>query len=230
MPFPSFQVVPAFSVPMVLAQHPDPARLNAELKALFLKREAEGGKHANRQPLVQRNPMLFESNFQLFSWPDRPVAELRDYCLRQLYRAIGELNGYDEAMLRRLQMASESWFHITRKGGYFGMHNHALHSWSGVYCVDPGIDSSGVADSGQLSFLNPSATSTMFMDMAVARMSPPFNYGSRTFQFEAGQLVLFPSWLLHEVKPFWGEGERITVAFNARFRLEGAVRDEVPMG
>ena len=32
-----------------------------------------------------------------------------------------------------------------------------------------------------------------------------------------GQLVLFPSWVLHDVKPFEGEGERITVAFNCWF-------------
>ena len=37
---------------------------------------------------------------------------------------------------------------------------------------------------------------------------------------EAGQLVLFPSWVLHDVKPFEGEGERITVAFNCWFGLK----------
>ena len=36
-------------------------------------------------------------------------------------------------------------------------------------------------------------------------------------KFEPGQLVLFPSWILHDVKPYEGEGERITVAFNCWF-------------
>ena len=39
-------------------------------------------------------------------------------------------------------------------------------------------------------------------------------------KFEPGQLVLFPSWILHDVKPFEGEGERITVAFNCWFKLK----------
>jgi Putative 2OG-Fe(II) oxygenase len=30
---------------------------------------------------------------------------------------------------------------------------------------------------------------------------------------------MFPSWVLHDVKPFEGEGERITIAFNCWFRL-----------
>ena len=31
----------------------------------------------------------------------------------------------------------------------------------------------------------------------------------------AGQLVMFPSWLYHEVLPYHGQRERIVVAFNA---------------
>ena len=31
-----------------------------------------------------------------------------------------------------------------------------------------------------------------------------------------GLMVLFPSWLYHWVNPFYGEGERISVAFNVR--------------
>jgi hypothetical protein len=30
-----------------------------------------------------------------------------------------------------------------------------------------------------------------------------------------GHLILFPSWLEHRVEPFEGEGERISIAFNA---------------
>ena len=37
---------------------------------------------------------------------------------------------------------------------------------------------------------------------------------------QAGQLVIFPSWLMHEVLPYLGERERIVVAFNAWIRAE----------
>ena len=29
-------------------------------------------------------------------------------------------------------------------------------------------------------------------------------------------MVVWPSWLLHWVNPYYGEGERISIAFNAR--------------
>jgi predicted 2-oxoglutarate/Fe(II)-dependent dioxygenase YbiX len=64
----------------------------------------------------------------------------------------------------------------------------------------------------------------MYMDAATANLRGPFGYGIRHVGFEPGQLVLFPSWVLHDVKPFEGEGERITVAFNCWFTL----KDDVP--
>ncbi|MBL8245461.1 MAG: hypothetical protein JNL89_14780, partial [Rhodanobacteraceae bacterium] len=226
---PAFQIAPGFAVPFVLCEHPDPVGLNERLRSLFLQREQAGERYANPQPLVQRNEALWESNFQLFDWPDRPVAELRDYCWQQLYRAIGELNGYTRDELLRLHIGAESWFHITRKGGYFALHNHPMASWSGVYCVAAGDDRSGIEDSGLLSFVSPMAANTMYIDMAIARMGQPYAYGPRNFKLKAGQLVLFPSWVLHEVRPYFGEGERITVAFNARFRMVGVEPGKVPI-
>lgn len=229
MSTPAFQIAPGFAVPFVLCEHPDAAGLNERLRTLFLQREQAGERYANPQPLVQRNEALWESNFQLFDWPDRPVAELRDYCWQQLYRAIGELNGYTREELLRLHIGAESWFHITRKGGYFALHNHPMASWSGVYCVAAGDDRSGIEDSGLLSFVSPMAANTMYIDMAIARMGQPYAYGPRNFKLKAGQLVLFPSWVLHEVRPYFGDGERITVAFNARFRMVGVEPGKVPI-
>jgi predicted 2-oxoglutarate/Fe(II)-dependent dioxygenase YbiX len=49
-------------------------------------------------------------------------------------------------------------------------------------------------------------------------------YGNMLAQLSLvpGQLVMFPSWVLHDVKPFEGEGERITIAFNCWFTLPDA--------
>lgn len=216
-------------MPFVLVEHPAPESLNARLRELFLAREAAGSRFANPDPMVQRNSQVFESSFQLFDWPDAAIAELREFCWKSLYRAVGELNSYDLATLRNLHIAAESWFHITRKGGYFALHNHPMASWSGVYGVSTGNDQSGLADSGLLSFVSPMATNTMFLDMAIARMQAPYAYAPRQFKLSAGQLVLFPSWVLHEVRPYSGEGERITVAFNARFKMAGMERPAVPV-
>lgn len=224
-----FEITPAFAVPLVFCQMADPAALNEELIRLFERCEAEGDKYRNPTPYVHRNDALFESNFTLFEWPQECVQKLREFCLGNLYRTIGELNGYDMSMLKRLQIATESWFHITRKGGLFGAHNHPMHSWSGVYCVKHDGDDPQ-SSSGKLTFINPHATSTMFIDTASVKLRYPFSRGTQRFRLVPGQLILFPSWLLHEVLPYEGDTRRITVAFNARFKLAGAKAADVPRG
>jgi hypothetical protein len=213
------EISAAFAVPMVFARLDDCQALNSELEALFVERAAQGARHRNPQPIVERNASLFESSFQLFDWPHPAVARLRDFCLSTLYGAIGELNGYDDETLARLHIAAESWFHITDRGGWFGVHNHALHAWSGVYCVRH--DSEDTAPgSGRLNFLHPNATAAMYMDLSIANLRAPYSMGPRSLRLQPGQLVLFPSWLLHQVTPHEGQARRITVAFNARFRLD----------
>jgi hypothetical protein len=223
------EINPAFAVPMVFARLEDCAALNAELEALFVARAGEGQRYGNPEPLVDRNAPLFESNFRLFDWPHDCVRRLRDFCLSTLYGAVGELNGYDVTTLKRLHMAAESWFHITGGGGWFGVHNHALHAWSGVYCVRHDGDDPAT-HSGRLSFINPHATAAMYMDMSLANLRLPYAMGPRNLRLEPGQLVLFPSWLLHLVTPYEGTTRRITVAFNARFQFEGVEPRDPPLG
>ena len=216
-------ILTAYAVPLINVEFDDSDALNAELRKAFLEYAAQGDTWANKEPFVQRNASLFESAFNLFDWNDPAIARLRDQCMAALYRAVGELNQYDDAILARLHVAHESWFHVTRKGGYFGAHNHPLHSWSGVYCVCQEGDEDN-EHSGRLTFISPYATNTMFVDMASHKLKPPFHTGSWPIRLKPGQLVLFPSWLLHEVtafEPVNDDGLRITVAFNARFRMDG---------
>ncbi|HEU4779420.1 MAG TPA: hypothetical protein VFS58_06010, partial [Steroidobacteraceae bacterium] len=60
------KVEPFFAVPFGFAQLENCARLNADLRALFLQRASEGAKYANPRPLTHRNRQVFESDFQLF--------------------------------------------------------------------------------------------------------------------------------------------------------------------
>ncbi len=207
-----------FAVPFGFAQHPGPAALNAALRVLFLAREAEGGRYANPNPYTVRNAQLFESRFDLFDWPEPCIAELSAFCLSNLVRWVGELNGYDLAVLRGIDVATDAWFHVTRRNGHFGVHNHPMASWSGVYCVAAGRSDADQPDSGRLSFINPHSTNSMYVDSGNASLRQPYNMGNHGFQMIPGQLIVFPSWLLHHVMPFYGEDERITVAFNCSFR------------
>jgi len=214
-----FQIVPHFAVPLAFEQHPNPAEFNQALRELFLKREAEGGKYANPNPYTVRNKDLFESHFDLFDWPEPVISELREFCLSNLLRLVAQLNNYDMATMKRINIATDAWFHITRRNGFFGIHNHPMASWSGVYCVSPGEHDANQADSGKLSFVNPNIAGNMYVDVGSAMVQPPYGMSNMGYSLAPGQLVIFPSWLSHYVMPFYGEGERITVAFNCAFQV-----------
>lgn len=211
------QISPIFAVPFVFEQLPDPGPLNAALRTLFLARETEGSRYANPNPNTVRNRELFESHFDLFDWPEDCVRQLSSFCLSTLMRAVGELNGYDVATLKRLSVATDAWFHITRRNGYFAVHNHPMASWSGVYCVDPGRIDPSQPESGNLSFINPYAS--MYVDAGNVQIKRPFQSTNYAFRLVPGQLIIFPSWVLHQVMPYFGDDERITVAFNCAFRM-----------
>ncbi len=213
-----FEIVPQFAVPFVHVRHPDPAALNNRLRALFLNYEQGGDRFANPTPFVRRPDSLYESRFDLFSWPDPEISELRDFCWQNLFRAVAELNGHSPEFMRQLKVRASAWFHITRQGGFFGVHNHPMASWSGVYCV---AESERADQCGVLSFINPNSTNNMYVDHSLMRLRKPFSYGNQDYRLSPGELVLFPSWVLHEVLPFGGDGERITVAFNAQFTHDG---------
>lgn len=215
-----FNITPMFAVPMVEVQHPDCRELNRRLRDLIMARTGEGDRYANPRPsMMGSRQQVFESDFTFFADDQGPAAELREFCWRALSRAIAQLNGYGAAEMERIQIRSHTWFHVTRGGGEFGLHNHPMASWSGVYCVDPGDSAPGDAGSGALTFVNPTALANMFIDPANIRLRKPYSSGDLVYPAQAGRLVLFPSWVFHHVQPYRGTRERITVAFNTWFDM-----------
>ena len=218
-------ISPIFSVPLAQDLLKDHLALNTRLRPLILAREAEGERYSNPNPALRQQAGVFESNFDFFSEPDPCIQQLRSHVWAALGRVIRDMNGYEAETLRRLQIFSDSWFHVTRHGGFTILHSHAMASWSGVYCVDPGETVEDRPESGVLRFHNPHFYSNMFMDEGNRRFRPPYHHGTWSLKLQAGHLILFPSWLLHEVMPFYGKDERITVAFNCWFGIKGAKDD-----
>jgi len=214
------EINPVFAVPLGQDMLPDATAINAELKSLLLAREAEGTRYANPNPALKQHAGVFESDFNLFSWPEPCVQSLRQFCWSSLGRLLQDLNGYSAEEMQRLQIYSHTWFHVTRNGGFTILHTHPMASWSGVYCVAPGEVPEDRPESGVLRFHNPHHYSNYFLDPGNVRLRVPYHHGTWSIRFKAGQLVLFPSWLQHEVLPFYGNDERITIAFNCWFGMK----------
>lgn len=213
-------IKPVFAVPFA-QDHLDDQALNIQLRDLLLQREAEGARYANPNPSLKQQPGVFESDFNLFSWPEECVQKVRHFAWSVLGRTIQELNDYSPSQMQGLQIFSHTWFHVTRTGGFTILHTHPMASWSGVYCVAPGAEAEGRPESGVLRFHNPHHYSNYFLDPGNLKFRAPYHHGTWSVRLKAGQLVLFPSWLQHEVLPYYGADERITIAFNCWFGMKG---------
>ena len=107
---------------------------------------------------------------------------------------------------RKLAM-TDCWVNIMPKQVAHGLHLHPLSTLSGTYYVKTPKGCSG------LKFEDPRLERFM--------AAPPRLPNSRTenrpwvvLPAEAGELLLFESWLRHEVAPNRVKGERVSVSFN----------------
>jgi putative 2-oxoglutarate-Fe(II)-dependent oxygenase superfamily protein len=212
---PLLKVTPGFAVPFAMGHLAACEPLNRELEALFLARETE--QYRNPTPSHIPQAETFESRFNLFRWPEACVQGLRSFVLDSVVRTVLETSTLTPAEVARLTMHNHTWYHLTRYAGSFVAHNHPLASWSAVYCVRAGEAPADRPGSGLLRFFDTRAGAGSYLDAGNRSLREPFATGPREVRLEAGQIVVFPSYVIHEVSPFYGRDVRITVATNCWF-------------
>ncbi len=104
----------------------------------------------------------------------------------------------------------EMWVNVLRRGGHQAMHNHANSFVSGVVYLTPTHVSSRT-----VFMKSPGGTDFVFKNDHRGIAPGPFSADKWVSPApEPGDMVLFPSYLLHAVPPNEGE-RRVTLAFNA---------------
>ena len=104
----------------------------------------------------------------------------------------------------------EMWVNVLDTGGRQAMHNHANSFISGVVYLTPTHP-----DSRTVFMKSPGGTDFAFKNDHAGVITGPYNADKWISPLpQPGDLVLFPSYLMHAVPPNPGE-RRITLAFNA---------------
>lgn len=104
-----------------------------------------------------------------------------------------------------------AWMNVNPKGGYNAPHTHPGAHWSGVYYVSQPNVTNG--SSGMIEFMDPRS------DLAHWRIFEASAFrAKRTIRPVAGELIVFPSYLVHWVHPNESDEDRVTIAFNVTFR------------
>jgi uncharacterized protein (TIGR02466 family) len=195
-----------FATPVVLATLPDAAELNAELKRIILERERQhrGVQHSNLGG--------WQSSWDFEAWGGQPAQRLLDAARELATRLTSDRSG--KAV--RIAWQTNAWANVNRRNHGNEFHTHPGAYWSGTYYVDDGGIGDDHALGGEFEIQDPRG-------VAPAMYAPRLGFAlpggqsagaSELIHPRSGQLVLFPSWLLHAVRPYHGDRERISVAFN----------------
>lgn len=110
-------------------------------------------------------------------------------------------------------VSAEIWGNIQQDRDFTAIHNHAEGShFSGVYYVEVGDEE----DNGVLELVDP---------RTIQHLTGPGKFAlpqrEITIRPRNGLLVAWPSWMKHLVYPLNIQGERISIAFNARIVFSG---------
>lgn len=108
------------------------------------------------------------------------------------------------------QVITEAWININQKGHFNYSHDHPGSLFSAVYYVKGG------ADKGELELKTPIAPHTYTISNEMVASFNAFTGHAMVIPPVTGDLLIFPSWLLHRVNMSQSEEDRISIAFNAR--------------
>ena len=195
-----------FATPVVIASLPDAAELNAELRRIILERERED------QGVQHSNLGGWQSSWDFEAWGGAPAKRLLDAARELATRLTSDRAG--KAV--RVAWKTNAWANVNRRNHGNEFHTHPGAYWSGTYYVDDGGIGDDHALGGEFEIQDPRGVApAMYAPLLGFAVPGGQSAGaSELIHPKSGQLVLFPSGLLHAVRPYRGDRERISVAFN----------------
>jgi len=174
-------------------------------------------KWKNKQPSQGIEEGVYESPHRLFQREEPEIKKISALITNKILDVVCTLNSYSGRQRGLLQTYAASWFHITRKNGFVQPHNHPNASWSAVYCTASG-EEAGITKTA-LVLMTPNNI-PMYVDAGNANINLPISSDTVRFYLKEGDLLIFPSNLMHFVSTHLSSKERITIATNFWFQLK----------
>jgi uncharacterized protein (TIGR02466 family) len=194
-----------FGTPIVVSELPDAPTLNKELGATILEREKTntGTQHSNLGG--------WQSDWDMDRWGGAAAIKLLAIGRNTANQITTDRQGKPVAIVWKANM----WANVNRSGHGNEFHSHPGSFWSGVYYVDDGGIDGDPSLGGELEFMDPRGPGPAMYAPQLAYGSAGLSVGANeTVRPKAGRLVMFPAWLLHQVRPYKGKAQRISIAFN----------------
>ena len=198
-------LVTLFGTPILIEELPGAETLNAELAKTIMAREQShpGTQHSNLGG--------WQSDWEMDRWGGTSAIKLLAIGRNTANRITTDRQGRPVS----IQWKANMWANINRTGHGNEFHSHPGSFWSAVYYVDDGGIDADPALGGELEFMDPRGPGPAMYAPQLAFGNAGLSVGANeTVRPRSGRLVMFPAWLLHQVRPYKGQAQRISIAFN----------------
>ena len=196
-----------FETPLIVDRIDDSEALNSDLRARIAERRS---KHPG---LARSNQQGWHSDTEMIQWAEDSSRVLIERIMGLAGRYTVDLGARGAP---RYRWVPELWANVSSFGASNQYHTHPGAYWSAVYYVDDGyLGSPDPALGGEIVFEDPRVP-TLLMEAPDLRIRTGKGHMQPTFQLrpESGISLMFPSWLRHAVNPYFGQGERTSIAVN----------------
>jgi uncharacterized protein (TIGR02466 family) len=195
-----------FATPIAVATVPKAVQINAALRATILAR-------AETFPSTEHSNLGgWQSTWDINEWGGDEAQAIIGFARQLADKLTTDRQGNPAPQNWR----GNAWANVNWQSHGNEFHTHPGCVWSAVYYVDDG----GIADDpslgGQLEIQDPRGVApAMYRPDLVPNVpgGPAFG-ASEMISPAAGNMLMFPSWLSHAVRPYTGDGVRISVAIN----------------
>lgn len=209
---PLIEPINAWTSPLFVTTNPDHEFLKDDLLSYIYKDQQSQEAPIASQVAITAKHQLFESKLNFLEAENAAVMEIRRMFEEVVSAIATEVNTpYWPEGSEGDATIIESWYHVTKDGGYHDIHSHPNCSWCGIYYLEPGECELG-SRNGVNRFYDPRINADHYSDVGTAYLG---EQGFWDFEPVEGQLVIFPSYLKHSALPYFGEKDRVVIAFNS---------------
>ena len=195
-----------FATPVIVASLPDGPAINQAIEPVILAREkaVASTQHSNIGG--------WQSEWDFPQWGGDAGRAILESATNLASRMTADRAGRPV----RIDWKLNAWANVNREGHGNEFHTHPGSFWSGAYYVSDG----GIADSpdlgGEFEIQDPRGVApAMYAPMlCIATPGSQSMGASELIRPRAGQILLFPAWLSHQVRPYRGSAVRMSIAFN----------------
>ncbi|MEM7239550.1 MAG: TIGR02466 family protein [Pseudomonadota bacterium] len=203
---PQIELRQLFATPIALFQIPGHEAINSDLETRIFERErtVSSVNHSNLGG--------WQSPADFVEWSGDAGRTVIDTTMNIATRLTCDRMGRPV----KLRWRQNSWANVNRAGQANEFHTHPGAYWSATYYVRDGGAAADPSLGGEFEMADPRG-------VGPAMLAPEFCFAikggqsvgaSEVVRPVAGNLILFPSWLSHAVRPYSGDQVRISIALN----------------